>query len=74
MEARALEMDSHHDCIGSWLLGMELEFGSVEAEDDGEPDAGFTWNAMAGDDDGIRENRFFRCHCSLQAAYVAISF
>lgn len=47
MQARALEMDSHHDCIGSWMLGLELEFGSVEAEVDGELDAGFTRNSMA---------------------------
>lgn len=51
MRARALEMDSHHDCIGSWLMGLELEFASVEVEDDGEPDACFTWNSMAADDD-----------------------
>lgn len=50
MRARALEMDSHHDCIGSWLMGLELEFASVEVEDDGEPDACFTWNSMAADD------------------------
>ena len=46
MRERALEMDSHHECMGSWSLGLEFAFGSTEEEEDGDPDACFTWNSM----------------------------